>query len=68
MARVSGPGDAHVVLSLVSASGKLVLRVRGTGSAAIALSSLAAGRYRVYASTNVARPGLSLGMSAAWLR
>ena len=68
VARVSGPGDGHVVLSLVGASGRLILRVRGTGSAAIALSSLAAGRYRVFASTNVARPGLSLGLTAAWLR
>ena len=68
VARASGPSGAHVVLSLVSASGRVMARARGTGSAVILLSSLSAGRYRVATSVNVAQPGLYLRLTAAWLR
>ncbi len=68
VARFRGPPSSRMVVRLVSSSGRVVAEARGTGSAAIAISSLRAGRYMIRASTSVARPGLSLRLSAAWFR
>jgi subtilisin family serine protease len=68
VARVTGPGSSRLVLTVVDAGGLIVARARGTGSAAVALASLRAGRYTLRASADVARRGMSLRLTAAWLR
>ncbi len=68
VARCTGPSGLPLVLSVIDASGKVVAQGRGAGSAVVALSSLRPGRYRLRALTAVARPGLSLRLTAAWLR
>ena len=68
VARFTGPSDSSLALRLVDASGRIVVERLGTGTAAVALSSLAAGRYSLRATTTVARPGLVLRLSAGWLR
>lgn len=68
VARVSGPSRAQLVIRLVDGSGRVVATARGTGSAALALPSLRAGRYTLRASATVAQPGSTLRFSGAWFR
>jgi len=68
VARFWGPGSSRYLVRVVSSTGRVVAEARGTGSAAIAIGSLRAGRYTIKASTLVARPGLTLRLSAAWFR
>jgi hypothetical protein len=68
VARFWGPSSAQYLVRVVSSTGRVVAEARGTGSAAIAISSLRPGRYSIKASTPVALAGRTLRLSAAWLR
>ena len=62
------PPSSRMLIRAVSSTGRVVAEARGTGAAAIAISSLRAGRYTIRASASVACPGLVLRLSAAWFR
>lgn len=68
VARFWGPGPSRYVVRVVGSTGRVVAEGRGTGAAAIALSSLRAGTYTIRAFTPVAVPGSLLLLSAAWFR
>lgn len=70
VARVTGPAGSALRLRLLTSSGRVVAEVDGTGSAAIAISSLRAGRYSLRASVSAATavPGRYLRLSADWFR
>jgi subtilisin family serine protease len=70
VARTSGPAGSALRLRLLSSTGRVVAEVDGTGSAAIAISSLRAGRYSLRASVAAATvvPGRNLRLSADWFR
>ena len=61
------PG-AQLVIRLVDGSGRVVATARGTGSAALALPSLRAGRYTLRAAAAVGFAGSTLRLSGAWFR
>jgi hypothetical protein len=66
--RFWGAPSSPMLLRVVSATGRIVARAQGTGSVAISISSLRAGRYTIRAVSSVALPGLRLRLSAAWFR
>lgn len=68
VARFWGPGSSRYLVRVVSSTGRVEAEARGTGSAAVAISSRRAGRYTIRASASVARPGLVPRLSAAWFR
>ncbi len=70
VARATAPPGSALRLRLLSATGRVVAEVVGTGSAAIAFSSLRAGRYSLRASVGAATvvPGRFLRLSADWFR
>jgi len=68
VARTWGPSTARLVISLVDGSGRVVATARGTGSAALAVSALGAGRYTLRASAAAGVPGATLRLSGAWFR
>ena len=70
VARATGPAGSALRLRLLASNGRVVADVQGTGSAAIAISSLRAGRYSLRASVSAATavPGRNLRLSADWFR
>jgi len=66
VARTVVPPDTLVELSLRSASGAIVGRSTGRGSAWLALGSVPAGRYTLSAIAE--KPGVSLRLTADWYR
>ncbi|HSW42443.1 MAG TPA: S8 family serine peptidase [Patescibacteria group bacterium] len=68
VARFWGPGSSRYVVRVVDSAGRVVAEARGTGAAAIALTSLPAGTYTIRALTPAAVPGRFLRLSAAWFR
>ncbi len=68
VARFTGPAGSALRVRVLSSTGRVVADVRGTGSAAVALSSLRAGRYSIRASAGTSVSGRYLRLSADWFR
>lgn len=68
VARFTAPAGTAVRLRLVSSSGTVLADVRGTGVAAIALSSVRYGRYSLRGWAAVATPGHAMSLRADWFR
>ena len=68
VARFTAPSGTTVRLRVLNANGKVLADVRGTGAAAVALSGLKAGRYKLRASAATATPGRTIRLRADWFR